>query len=82
MEKIKKEFYINAVSYNNLEGNDKILADKILELLNDDLELMSIYDGCFVNFITRHPKYRLNIQSDYSDELTSKFFIAFAKARK
>ena len=82
MNKIKSEFYINAVKYENLIDDDKILADKILDLLKDDLELINLYDGCFVNFITKHPKYRLSIQSDYTDDITSKFFIAFSKARK
>lgn len=82
MDKIKNEFYINAVKYEYLIGEDKLLADKIFELLKDDFELMSHCHGCFVNIITADKRHRLNIQSDYSDEVTSKIILALSKARQ
>jgi len=82
MDKIKNEFYVNAVKYDYLVGEDKVLADKILYLIKDDIELMSIYEGCFVNFITADSRYRLNMQSNYTDEITSKLVLALSKARQ
>lgn len=79
MDKVKKEFYVNGIKYQDLTGEDKKLADKILDLLKDDISTMNLYDECFVNLKTNNPEKRLNVQSNYPNELVDKFLIVLGK---
>jgi len=70
-------FYINGVHYHKLDKEDKELIEKTVERLEDWIIVIEQMDDTIINLITSSPRYTLEIQSEFPNDLTGKIVSAF-----